>query len=254
MLTTVALIALCAGPVKLAASTFAVSGEDEARAAIWLERFAEVMRRDGRVEVTTASDLAHLLGLERQKQLLGCDSEATSCLAELANALGTDGVLVGSITRSGNAYLAVLKVIRQKNGSVWWSSSARVRGEPALLDWLDDQAAASVSAMFPKSALPAGPLVLGGAGIVAVGVGATFVILSNTVALEAVRSAPSEQALATALDQGRTQSAAGIICLGVGGAALASSVIWLLARDAPSPVVALVPVEGGVVASVGGRW
>ena len=189
--------------------TFAVSGEDEARAAIWLERFAEVMRRDGRVEVTTASDLAHLLGLERQKQLLGCDSEATSCLAELANALGTEGVLVGSITRSGNAYLAVLKVIRQKNGSVWWSSSARVRGEPALLDWLDDQAAASVSAMFPRSALPAGPLVLGGAGIVAVGVGATFVILSNTVALEAVRSAPSEQALATALDQGRTQSDAG---------------------------------------------
>ena len=254
MLTTVALMALCAGPVKLAASTFAVSGEDEARASIWLERFAEVMRRDGRVEVTTASDLSHLLGLERQKQLLGCDTEAASCLAELANALGTDGVLVGSITRSGNSYLAVLKVIRQKNGNVWWSSSARVTGEPALLDWLDEQANASVNAMFPKAPVPVGPFVLGGAGLVALGVGATFVALSNTVSLDAVRNAPTEAALATALDAGRSQNTAGFICLGVGGAAVATSVIWLVARGAPSTTVALVPLPGGMVASIGGRW
>ena len=96
MLTTVALLSLCAAPAKLAASAFAVSGEDEARAGVWLERFAEVMRRDGRVEVTTASDLSHLLGLERQKQLLGCDTEAASCLAEPTSTPSVPSALASS--------------------------------------------------------------------------------------------------------------------------------------------------------------
>jgi len=252
MLTTAALVLLCAAPVKLAASGFTASGEDSARANVWTERFAEVMRRDGRVEVTTAGDVAQLLGAERQKQLLGCGSE--SCLAELANALGTDGLLVGSITRSGDSYLAVVKVIRQKNGSVWWSASGRMSGEPALLDWLDAQAASSVDAIAPRAPLPAGPLVLGGAGIVAIGAGVTLVVLSNTVALQAVKSAPDEPRLATALDSGRAQNTVGIVCLAVGGAALAASIVGLLMRSEPPPAVALAPVPGGVVASFGGQW
>lgn len=254
MLTTAVLMFLCAAPVKIAAPGFTVSGDESARASVWLERFAEVMARGRRVEVTTAGDLAQLLGMERQKQLLGCGTDSTSCLTELANALGTDGVLVGSITRTKDSYLAVVKLIRQKNGSVWWSASGRMNGEPALLDWLDEQATASVDAIVPRPSLPAGPLVLGGAGVLALGAGATLLALSNTVTLSAVRNAPSEPELATALGSGRTQSAAGIVCLGVGGAALAASIVWLAMRPEPGPAVALVPVPGGVVASLGGRW
>ncbi|MDP1822416.1 MAG: hypothetical protein Q8L48_04215 [Archangium sp.] len=255
MLTSMALLILCAGPVKLAASGFAVNGEDTARASVWLERFAEVLRRDKRVEVTTTADLAQLIGLERQKQMLGCEPDATSCLAELANALGTDGVLVGSIIRTGDSFLVVVKVIRQKTGGVWWSASGRMTGEGALLDWLDAQAAVAVNAMLPPPPVPVGPLVVGGLGIVALGVGATLVALSNTVALEAVRTAPDEPALAKALDAGRTQGTAGVIVLGVGGAALATSIVWLIARGEPAATVALSPVPGGGVwASVGGRW
>ena len=140
MLAATALLLLCASPVKIAASGFTVNSEDTARAGVWVERFAEVMRRDKRIEVTTASDIAQLLGVERQKQLMGCDSNTESCMAELASALGADGTLVGSITHTGDSYLAVVKVIRQKNGSVWWSVSGRMTGEPALHDWLDQQA------------------------------------------------------------------------------------------------------------------
>jgi hypothetical protein len=255
MLTSVAVLMLCAGPLKIAASNFAVTDEDTARASVWVERFAEVMRRDKRVEVTTTADLAQLIGLERQKQLLGCDSEATSCLAELANALGTDGVLVGSITRTGDSFLAVVKVIRQKTGGVWWSASGRMTGEAALLDWLDAQAAVAVNAMLPPPPLPVGPLVVGGVGLVGLGVGATLVVLSNTVSLQAVRVAADEPALAKALDAGRTQGTVGVVLLGVGGAALATSIVWLIARGEPAASVALSPVPGGgLVATVGGRW
>jgi hypothetical protein len=37
-----------------------------------------------------------LLGLERQKQMLGCAEDSSNCLAELAGALGARFVLNGS--------------------------------------------------------------------------------------------------------------------------------------------------------------
>jgi hypothetical protein len=254
MLTSALVMLLCAAPVKIAASGFTVSGDDSARADVWLERFAEVMRRDRRIEVTTSADFAQVLGMERQKQLLGCATDSTSCITELANALGTDGVLVGTITRSGDSYLAVVRVIRQTNGSVWWSASGRMTGEPALLDWLDEQAAASVDAMAPAGKRRLGPLVLGAAGIVGIGTGAALVIVSNTLALDAVRKAGDEPTLAGALSSGQSQNTAGVLLLSVGAAVLTTAIVWLLVGGEAGATVALTPVPGGAVAGIGGRW
>lgn len=254
MLTSVALVLLAAAPVKIAATSFTVAGEDGKRAGVWLERFAEVMRRDKRVEVITADDLAQLVGMERQKALLGCEASAASCVTELANALGTDGVLVGSITRSEDSYLAVVKILRQRNATVWWSASGRMKGEGALLDWLDEQAAAAVEAMAPRAPVRVGPLILGGGALVGLGVGAALLALSNTSALEAVRSAPDEPALRSALDAGRTQGTTGVVLVSLGGAALVTSIIWLALPGDAKPSVAFVPTERGAFAVVGGRW
>lgn len=254
MLTSVALMLLLAAPLKVAATGFTVTGEESGRANVWLERFAEVMRRDKRVQVTTAADLAQLIGMERQKALLGCESDASSCLTELGNALGADGVLVGSITRTGDSYLAVVKVIRQKNAAVWWSASGRVKGEAALLDWLDEQASAAVLALLPAAEVRVAPLVLGAVGLVVGGTGATLLTLSNTAALQQVRDARDEPALERALTSGRTQNVSGVVLLGVGGAALLASAIWLLVPGEPAAQVALVPIQGGAFAAVGGRF
>lgn len=51
-----------------------------------------------------------MLGMERQRQLLGC-TEDTSCMAEIANALGTDLVAVATVGRVGNTYLVSVKLI-----------------------------------------------------------------------------------------------------------------------------------------------
>lgn len=61
---------------------------------------AEISAR-GFFQVVTSRDLQTLIGLERQKQLLGCSEEAGSCLAELGGALGAKVVLSGSVTRLG---------------------------------------------------------------------------------------------------------------------------------------------------------
>ena len=254
MLAATALLLLCASPVKIAASGFTVNSEDTARAGVWVERFAEVMRRDKRIEVTTASDIAQLLGVERQKQLMGCDSNTESCMAELASALGADGTLVGSITHTGDSYLAVVKVIRQKNGSVWWSVSGRMTGEPALLDWLDQQAQEVTRTLFPSAPVPVGPLLLGGAGVVALGVGATMLVLSNTVSLRAVQNAGTPSELERVIETGRTQGTVGVVLASVGGAALATAIVWAAVRTEPSASVSLVPIPGGMAATVGGRW
>jgi hypothetical protein len=255
MLTSVALVVLLATPVKVAATGFTVAGEDAKRAGVWLERFAEVMRREKRVEVVTADDLAQLVGIERQKALLGCEEAASTCITELANALGTDGVLVGSITRSDDSYLAVVKVLRQRDARVWWSASGRMKGEGALLDWLDEQASVAVDAIAPRAPLRAGPFILGGAGLVSLGIGAAFLAIANTSTLKEVQMAGNEPDLKAALDAGRTQSAVGVVLVSVGGAALVSSIIWLaLPPGDAKPTVALVPTRDGAFAVLGGRW
>lgn len=190
--------------------------------SVWVERFAEVMRRDKRLEVTTSADLAQLLGVERQKQLLGCGSDTENCMAELA--------------------------------SVWWSASGRMTGEPALLDWLDEQAQAVTRTIFPPAPLAVGPLVVGGAGVIALGVGVTMLVLSNTVSLQAARSAADVPTLSLAIENGRTQGTVGVVALSVGGAALATAIIWAAVRTEPATAVSLVPVPGGMAATVGGRW
>src|SRR3954468_17725021 len=54
-----------------------------------------------RFEVLGQSDLATLTGLEREKKMLGCSDDATSCMAEVAGALGAPYVFAGTVGRVG---------------------------------------------------------------------------------------------------------------------------------------------------------
>lgn len=253
---SLALLLSAAAPVRITTAGFTATGTDAALAKAWTERFAEVARRDGRVDVTTAGDIEQLLGIERQKQLLGCGSTSTECLVELANAMGTDGVLVGSIVKSESGYLATVRVLQGKTGKVWWSASDRRATEGALLDWLDAQAGVMVDALAPGTSAPlgAGPKVLGVTGGAALATGAVLVIISNTASVEAVRTAPDEPSLSTALTSGRTLNATGFVVGGVGVAAVAAAVVWGVVAKPDAPKVAVVPTRDGVVFSVGGTW
>lgn len=121
--------------IKLASPQFGGPNLQDAEAEFFSEHLAQQLGDRG-VQVVTPKQIATLLGLERQKAMLGCSEDSTSCLAELGDALGADGVLTGEIARFGGEFQINLKVLSSKQVSGLAAYSARVTGEAAVLDEL----------------------------------------------------------------------------------------------------------------------
>jgi hypothetical protein len=246
-----------AEPLTMVATPFTLSGVDPAVGAAWQERFVSRLRTDG-LKVTTAQDVQQLLGLERQRALLGCSSEG-SCLAELAGALGVALVLSGNVAKSESGFVASVRVLRARDGHVLASPSERVTTEAALLDWLDATALAVQRQLVPPP--PMNPVVrwvpaFFGVGLLAAS--ATCLGVSteryNRLIGSEVLSFP---AIGMAREQGETLMYIGI-GLGVGGAvAVLSSVLWaaLAPSDAATAVqVSVVPTREGAFLSFSRSW
>lgn len=70
-------------PVRLAAPAWRAVNVSETEAEFFANHFAQRLAKLG-YSVTTRSELAELIGMERQRQLLGCsDADAANCIAEL---------------------------------------------------------------------------------------------------------------------------------------------------------------------------
>ncbi len=104
-----------AAPLKVAAPDFTFVGLDPTLGAVFQDRFLGRLGSP-ELQVTTQRDVQQLLGLERQRELLGCTTTSTSCIAELAGALGVDAVLTGSLARSDSGFIVSLRVLRSKVG------------------------------------------------------------------------------------------------------------------------------------------
>src|SRR5438132_10875798 len=106
-----------AQPVKLASVGFIQLNLTEQLANVYAETFAAKLQACGGITVMTPKDIAAVLGIERQKQLLGCSDEASSCSAEIAGALGVDGIIRGDVARVGTAYQINIRVLSAKSGA-----------------------------------------------------------------------------------------------------------------------------------------
>lgn len=87
-----------------------------------------------RFEVLSSEDVRRIADVEAQRSLIGCDQ--TSCLAELADALGAERVVYGSIGLIGSVYQLNLNVFDSDGARVVARDTARV----ATLDALPDEA------------------------------------------------------------------------------------------------------------------
>jgi hypothetical protein len=139
-LPTVVLLLLAAPnfhqPIRMAVMQFSGPGMEASEADLYSEHVATQLAGRG-FQVSTAKQIAAVLGLERQKQLVGCSDSASSCFAELANALGVDGILVGEIGRlDETTHQVSLKVVDSVTGRLLASSSARAAGRAAVMDEL----------------------------------------------------------------------------------------------------------------------
>lgn len=136
-----------AGPGVAGAPSLAVMGLDakggvSTDVAVLLSgHLADRMRASGRFgRVITNQEIDAMLGLEKQRQLLQCDSQ--SCMAELAGALGVDFIITGQVGRLGERRLITVSLINTRLARTERSASRQVQGdEGALLDAMDAVAA-----------------------------------------------------------------------------------------------------------------
>lgn len=231
----------------------------------YLEHFVANLTARG-LKVTTKNDMAEIIGVERQKQLLGCSATSGSCLAELAGALGVSSILSGTIARTESGYLSTLKVIDASNGATKWSATTRVDTEKELFGFFDAEAGTLVSTIAPDAkpvrggvptivkwipGLVGAALVSFGAGMLGVSAGEAQILkeqIAHPRALTDVLVAPDytvEDELLRASEDGRVAQLVGWISIGVGASAIVSSFLWWIFTPSPSVGVALVPAPGG---------
>jgi len=136
-------------------------GVSEKTAGMIEEALLNALHRTGRFTVVGRSDVASLIGFERQKQLAGC-SESASCAAEIAGALGVPYVGSASLGRIGPFTLVSLKIIRVADARVAARCEERVKSDAELPDALDRIASSAVEGceaegcfVVPRTAAPA---------------------------------------------------------------------------------------------------
>lgn len=126
-----------ASPVSVSLASFTPVGDfAKDKADLYLDFFAQRLDRSGQWKVTTAAQVAQVLGLERQRQLLGC-TDSSTCAAEIGAALGSDTLVFGTIGKVGSALAVNLRLVETRTGASLASVSERLSTEDALFDWLE---------------------------------------------------------------------------------------------------------------------
>lgn len=257
--------AQAAEQLTLTAPGLGVVGLSSARAEFFTETLAGHLTRAG-VKVTTARDMQQLLGQERQRQLLGCDA-ATSCMAEVAAAMGSDGVVTGDVAKVGTTFAINLKVISGRDGKTLSTYQARAPDEGGVLDELERGAAVIASetatelsrVLLPKKgAAPVSPvrslgLVFGAVGLAGAVAGAVMLGVSQGeyAAIPEPGGSPISLEAATAhAKTGAALQTGGWVAVIAGAAALGTGVALFVAGGSQPAVTAsgwVAPGGGGLV-------
>lgn len=253
-------------PINLALPGLSAQGFSREQAEFFTEHLALALRQQG-VDVVTPREIGALLGLERQKQLLGCSDGADSCTVELANALGADGVLLGDVGKVGDRIQINLKVLNPGTARAIALFARGVTGDGAVLDALTAAApelvAQAAKALGRSAGSPRGgerrPVgwwwVPGAAGVALAGAGVGLLVAGNQTA-ELLRTSGgtlTAERAADAVAAGKVEQRLGVGLAIAGAAGLAASVVLLVATNAAVSPVAWIDASGGVF-GLGGHW
>ncbi len=245
---------LAAEKPKLAVLDVQPVGAKTEEAVALGEAMAQELSRRGFFDVISSSEIRTLLGVERQKQLLGCGD--SSCTAELSGALGARFVLQSTLTRLGDSLQLSLQMLdtaksQTQARSVRIARDVKQLGE--VLPWALAEATATPLPPAPSRVLP----------WALIGVGAAAFAGGGIVAIDGFSR---ERALSTALKPENVifqtyanyQEELGVIArnkaLGLsmvaGGAALLGLGIALFPRETGGAVALLPTGNGAVVVGV----
>lgn len=255
-------------PKTLAVPGFSYANLDAKSADVFVDYFTQQLALKAKVRVTSRAEVVAILGNERQRQLLTCQ-EDTECFTELSNALGTEGLITGSLAKLGSSFVVNVKIIWTRSAAPVAIYSKRVPSEDALLAFLDESAAdfarlaagaegksgavAAGVVEAPAAGSPSGswraPLI-GGAVLAAVSAG-SFVFAAG-VHDRLVRGDPSvvdETQLRALAGQGSLAQTVGLGAGALAAIGLAAGVGFLVwsgpSAPAAAPSVSFVPISGG---------
>lgn len=206
----------------------------------FLEYLSQKLAEGGGLKVLTPSQISALIGVERQRQLLGCSEGATSCLAEVAGAVGTESLVIGSVAKVGAEFALTVKAIDARTGEVIESASARESKEEALLDFLGSAANSLRAALLLRLRgiepsrgarwLKPGPLAIGVLGVAALVTSGVMFGVAKGMQNRLLSGDPTvggrADAAALASSGGTVQTVSGVL-LGVGVAMVATGILWL---------------------------
>lgn len=264
----VAVLMSAVAPVKVASVGLEAIGIDEKRTAFYAERLADQLADQG-LEVRTQRQIAAVLGMERQRALLGCGETETSCVAELASALGVDGILMGNLARVAAGFELSVKIVSSRDGGRLASFMVRASTEEALLEGIARAAkrlAAECNAVLRGGPAPSGPAseelvqrvgpsarVL---GIIPAALGGGLLVTSAVLGSQSearYTALTADGAVANApglRDEGKQLQTWANVSLGVGLAALSAGVAMFIFGGSAAPVAVLTP-DGAVLGVAG---
>jgi hypothetical protein len=147
MLSLVVAAVVSVAPVKVAAPGLAGVGVSPDLLNFVNEHLSQELTYEG-VEVFPPAAITAVVGLDRQKQLLGCGE--SSCAAELANALGVDAILIGNVAKLGDVFQLDARLIGASDAKVVALFSRRLQSESQLLDAMTEAAKAMAPQLATK--------------------------------------------------------------------------------------------------------
>jgi len=140
--------ALAAAPPKLAVlQVLNGEGVPQSTAQAITEAVVAEVRRQSKAEVITQREIASILSLEKQKAMMGCETD--SCMAELGGALGADRLVAGDMAKLGESFLLHLRVVDVKKVRVTAQADRRLRG--GSIDDVLDVLPKMVGELFPPA-------------------------------------------------------------------------------------------------------
>ncbi len=274
MLTGSLLLALVTAAPSTGPLTLALPGLNGVNLAageadLHAEVLAQMLVRHG-LKVMTGRDLAAVIGMERQKQLLTCTDSA--CLTELVGSLGADGIVVGDIGHLGDEYAINVKVLSSKSATplaMYTLRAPDAKHVPRALDVCAWEMASQLSAALlrpdlapktPRPSLEDGPPPLALSPKLwailpaAVAVAGAFVGVTNQglaqQKYDAMAVAQDAASLAVQRDEGkRAQDLArlGYVAAGLGALGTAAVLVFVGNDARVTPSAFFAPSGGGVV-------
>ena len=211
----------------------------------------------GFFQVLTQRDMATMLSVERQKQLMGCSDNASECFSELSGAVGARFVMSGSLARLGDAYQLTLSTLDTQKAQPLGRATRVAKDLAALqaqLPFAISEATATPMPPPPSRVLPYTLMGVGAAGVVFGGVGLIINISTESQFLSELELGRSGGLLLTQT-RAQYETRANQIALGRGGsigiisAGAVLFIIGLLMNPADLPgrgAVAVVPTGNGL--------